>query len=107
MGSGPFWNKIPEVVRDEIVDMTLKQPEEASRQITCRFIEEKRYSVSEPSAYHILKYFDLIKSPAFEVITVRVKFENPTNSCERDVADGFHSVPSARSGLVLFVNSYR
>jgi len=26
-----FWNKIPEVVRDEIVDMAIKYPEEAPR----------------------------------------------------------------------------
>jgi transposase InsO family protein len=73
-----FWNKIPEVVRDEIVGMALEYPEEAPRQITYRFIEKKRYFVSESSVYRILKGFDLIESPAFEIITAKEKFENPT-----------------------------
>ena len=73
-----FWNKIPEVIRDEIVETAKEHPEEAPRQITYRFIKEKAYFVSESSVYRILKDYDLIESPAFEVITVKKKFDNPT-----------------------------
>lgn len=73
-----FWNKIPEVIRDEIVETAKQHPEETPRQITYRFIKEKAYFVSESSVYRILKGFDLIESPAFEVITVKKKFDNPT-----------------------------
>ena len=73
-----FWNKIPEPVRAEIVKMALEYPEETPRQITYRFIKEKDYFVSESSTYRILKGFDLIESPAFEVITAKEKFDNPT-----------------------------
>ncbi len=73
-----FWNRIPDPVRKQIVDLALEYPEESPRQITYRFIEEKAYFVSESSVYRILKSFDLIQSPAFEVITAKEKFENPT-----------------------------
>lgn len=73
-----FWNRIPNPVRQEIVDLALEYPEEAPRQITYRFIKEKAYFVSESSVYRILKGYDLIESPAFEVITAKEKFDNPT-----------------------------
>ncbi len=73
-----FWNRIPDPVREEIADLALEYPEEAPRQITYRFIEEKQYFVSESSVYRILKGYDLIQSPAFEVITANEKFDNPT-----------------------------
>lgn len=73
-----FWNRIPDPVREEIVDLALEYPEEAPRQITYRFIKEKDYFVSESSVYRILKGYDLIESPAFEVITAKEKFDNPT-----------------------------
>ncbi len=73
-----FWNRIPDPVRKQIVDLALEYPEESPRQIAYRFIEEKAYFVSESSVYRILKDFDLIQSPAFEIITAKEKFENPT-----------------------------
>jgi len=73
-----FWNRIPGPVRKQILDLALEYPEESPRLIAYRFIEEKAYFVSESSVYRILKDFDLIQSPAFEVITAKEKFENPT-----------------------------
>ena len=73
-----LWNRIPDPVRKQIVKLALEYPEESPRQIAYRFIEEKSYFVSESSVYRILKSFDLIQSPAFEVITVKDKFDNPT-----------------------------
>ena len=73
-----FWNRIPGPVRKQIVDLALEYPDESPRLIAYRFIEEKAYFVSESSVYRILKDFDLIQSPAFEVITAKEKFENPT-----------------------------
>ena len=73
-----FWNRIPDPVRKQIVELALEYPEESSRQIAYRYIEEKSYFVSESSVYRILKSFDLIQSPAFEIITAKEKFENPT-----------------------------
>jgi len=76
--SNQFWNRIPDPVRKQIVELALEYPDESPRQIAYRFIEEKAYFVSESSVYRILKDFDLIQSPAFEVITAKEKFDNPT-----------------------------
>lgn len=73
-----FWNRIPDHVRGQIVNLALEYPDESPRQLTYRFIDEKAYFVSESSVYRILKGYDLIKSPAFEVITAKNKFDNPT-----------------------------
>lgn len=73
-----FWNRIPDHVRGQIVNLALEYPEESPRQLTYRFIDEKAYFVSESSVYRILKGYDLIESPAFEVITAKDKFDNPT-----------------------------
>lgn len=73
-----FWNRIPEPVRKQIVKLALKHPEESPRQLTYRFIDENVYFVSESSVYRILKGYDLIESPAFEVVTAKDKFDNPT-----------------------------
>lgn len=73
-----FWNRIPDHVRGQIVNLALEYPDESPRQFTYRFIDEKAYFVSESSVYRILKGYDLIKSPAFEVITAKNKFDNPT-----------------------------
>jgi len=73
-----FWNRIPDLVRQQIVDLALQHPEEAPRQLTYRFISQKAYFVSESSVYRILKSYDLIENLAFEVITAKDKFDNPT-----------------------------
>jgi putative transposase len=73
-----FWNRIPDYVRGQIVNLALEYPDESPRQLTYRFIDEKAYFVSESSVYRILKGYDLIESPAFEVITAKNKFDNPT-----------------------------
>ena len=73
-----FWNRIPDHVRGQIVNLALEYPDESPRQLTYRFIDEKAYFVSESSVYRILKGYDLIESPAFEVITAKNKFDNPT-----------------------------
>ena len=65
-------------MREQIVDLALKYPEEAPRQLTYRFIDENAYFVSESSVYRILKGYDMIESPAFEVVTAKNKFDNPT-----------------------------
>ena len=73
-----FWNRIPDHVRGQIVNLALEYPDESPRQLTYRFIDEKAYFVSESSVYRILKGYDLIESPAFVVITAKDKFDNPT-----------------------------
>ncbi len=60
------------------MELALEHPEESPRQLANRFTDEKGYFVSELAVYRLLKRFDLLQSPAFEVITAKDKFEQPT-----------------------------
>jgi transposase InsO family protein len=79
-----FWNRIPKQVKEQVVDLALKHPEKSSRQIAWEFVDEMKPPVgddifiSESSVYRILKGFDLIQSPAFEIVSAKEKFEKPT-----------------------------
>jgi len=73
-----FWNRIPASVKDQIVTLALAQPEKSPRQIAWLFTDQQGYFVSESSVYRILKGFDLIQSPVFQMVPAREKFEKPT-----------------------------
>src|ERR1700710_2631822 len=70
------WNRIPEDVRGQIIDMALEVPELSPRELAVRFTEEKKYFASEASVYRLLKAHDLITSPAYLVI----KFKDKTTA---------------------------
>ena len=73
-----FWNRIPESVRQQVVDLALQHPEQSARQLAWRFIDERGYFLSESSVYRILRGFDLVKSPVFQMLSAKDKFEKPT-----------------------------
>jgi len=73
-----FWNRIPESVREQVVTLALDYPDQSSRQLAWQFTDENGYFISESSVYRILKAFDLLENPAFEIIPVKEKFEKPT-----------------------------
>ena len=73
-----FWNRIPETVQQQIVQLALAHPEQSARQLTWRFVDQEGYFVSESSVFRILKGFDLIENPAFEVVKVAKRFKKPT-----------------------------
>jgi len=73
-----YWNRIPDTVRAQVVDMALANPEMSPRELACQFVDTQAYFISEPSVYRILKDFDLITSPAFTVITSAKQFKHPT-----------------------------
>ena len=56
------WNRIPEAIRRQIVDLALDQPELSPREPAVRFTDKKQYFVSEASVYRLLKAHDLITS---------------------------------------------
>jgi putative transposase len=62
------WNKIPDDIRRELLDMALDLPELSPRELAVRFTDTKDYFVSKSSVYRLLKAHDLISSPAFIVI---------------------------------------
>lgn len=73
-----FWNKIPESVREQVVELALEHSDQSSRQLAWRFTDEQGYFLSESSVYRILKDYDLLENPAFEIVPVKEKFEKPT-----------------------------
>ena len=79
-GPGRVWNRIPDSVRQEIVELALQEPELSPRELAVRFTDTKRYFVSETSVYRILKAHDLITSPAFVVIKAADAFRDKTTA---------------------------
>jgi hypothetical protein len=69
-----IWNRIPEAIRCQIVDLALDQPELSPRELAVRFTDEEKYFVSEASVYRLLKAHDLITSPAYIVIKAAEEF---------------------------------
>ena len=74
------WNRIPDDVRQRIVDMALEEPELSPRELAVRFTDTQRYFVSEASVYRLLKVHDLITSPAFIVIKAADEFRDKTTA---------------------------
>ena len=74
------WNRIPDDVRDRIVQLALDEPELSPRELAVRFIDTERYFVSEASVYRLLKAHDLITSPAFIVIKAADAFKDKTTA---------------------------
>ena len=74
------WNRIPDAIRTEIIDLALAEPALSPRELAVRFIDTKGYFVSEASVYRLLKAHDLITSPAFIVIKAAEEFHTKTTA---------------------------
>jgi len=74
----PRWNKVPEKVRADVIDLALKKTELSARELACHFTDERRYFLSESSVYRILKAADLITSPAYVLMSASDRFNHPT-----------------------------
>lgn len=72
------WNRIPDAVQTHVVDVALQQPEKSPRELALHITDVEEYFISETSVYRILKRYDLITSPAFDIVKAGDKFENPT-----------------------------
>ena len=73
-----FWNKIPDEVKEQVVQQALEQTELSPRELACRITDTKEYFISESSVYRILKSHDLITSPAYILMQAGDSFKNPT-----------------------------
>lgn len=73
-----YWNRIPDTIRAQVVDIALENPGLSPRELACHIMDTQAYFISESSVYRILKRFDLVTSPAFTVITSAKKFKHPT-----------------------------
>ncbi|GAC1439227.1 MAG: hypothetical protein NVSMB58_35780 [Terriglobales bacterium] len=77
------WNRIPDNVRGQIIDLALEVPELSPRELAVRFTDEQKYFVSEASVYRLLKAHDLITSPAYVVIKAANEFKDKTTAINR------------------------
>ena len=60
-----MWNRIPDDVREQVLELALDEPELSPRELATRFTDLKKYFVSEASVYRLLKAHDLITQPGF------------------------------------------
>jgi len=74
------WNRIPDDVREQILELALDEPELSPRELATRFTDLKKYFVSEASVYRLLKAHDLITSPAFIVMKAADEFKDKTTA---------------------------
>jgi len=74
------WNRIPNDVRGQIVQLALDEPELSPRELATRFTDTKNYFVSEASVYRLLKEHDLIASPAYIVMKAADEFKDKTTA---------------------------
>jgi len=49
------WNRIPDGVRDNIIELALDEPALSPRELAVRFTDTKSYFVSEASVYRLLR----------------------------------------------------
>ena len=73
-----IWNRIPQEVKQQVVELALEHPDRSPRQIAWLFTDEQGYFISESSTYRILKGFDLVESPAFQMMSAADEFKHPT-----------------------------
>ena len=74
------WNRIPDAIRERIVQLALYEPELSPRELATRFTDTANYFVSEASVYRLLKAHDLITSPAYIVMKAADEFKDKTTA---------------------------
>src|SRR5262249_28617950 len=79
-GQDRVWNRVPESVRENVIQLALDEPALSPRELAVRFSDTKNYFVSEASVYRLLKARGLIASPAFIVIKAAEAFKNKTTA---------------------------
>jgi transposase InsO family protein len=80
--AGPrrVWNRIPEAVRGQVIDLALERPELSPRELAVTFTDERAQFISEASVYRLLKAHGLITSPAFIVMKAADEFRDKTTA---------------------------
>ena len=74
-----YWNKIPDEIRSNVIELALNVPELSCRELACKYTDEKNYYISESSVYRILKKAGLINPPPFDIIKAADQFKDQTS----------------------------
>ena len=100
---GRVWNRIPEPVRDRVIDLALDRPELSPRELAVTFTDTEGYFVSEASVYRLSPAQG--RRPDHQPGLHRDKGgQRVQGQDDRDqpaVADRFHLSEGHRLGLVL------
>lgn len=72
------WHRIPDNIREAFVEFALDHEDLTPRELAVKYTDEKRYIISESSAYRLLKAEDLITAPAHVVIKAADAFRDKT-----------------------------
>lgn len=75
-----FWNAVPPVERQRIIETALAHPEKSPRELAWYITDNRGYYISESTVYRILKANDLVTNPVYNVFTARDTFPNPTRA---------------------------
>jgi putative transposase len=74
------WNRIPDEVREKVLQLALDEPELSPRELSVRFTDQQGSFVSEASVYRLLKAQNLIPSPAYIVMKAADEFHDKTTA---------------------------
>lgn len=80
--SGPrrVWNRVPDKVRAQVIELALERPERSPRELAVTFTDERAQFASEASVYRLLKARGPLTSPAFIVINAAGEFRDKTTA---------------------------
>ena len=73
-----FWNRIPEVEKEQVVAIALERAADSPRQLAWHITDTRGYFISESSVYRILKAHGLVPSPAYIVMAAADEFKDKT-----------------------------
>ena len=71
---------IPDDRHDDLIEFALEYEALTTRELAVKYTDEKRYFISESSAYRILKEADLITAPDYVVIKAADEFTDKTTA---------------------------
>ena len=74
------WNRIPQARWDDLIEFALEHEALTTRELAVKYTDEKRYFISESSAYRFLKEADLITAPEYVVIKAADEFTDKTTA---------------------------
>ena len=74
------WNRIPQDRRDDLIEFALEHEALTTRELALKYTDEKRYFISQSSAYRFLKEADLITAPDYVVIKAAEEFTDKTTA---------------------------
>jgi len=73
-----FWNRLPESVKEQCIDVALERPELSPRELAWYITDKHEYFISESTVYRLLKQYDLITSPGYILMQAGDRFHTPT-----------------------------